>query len=517
MRRSLLVPLLALLAVTGLPASADATPPCVEYWTYGEYASLLPQQQETGVPTDTLVWFSVDGAFYPDDDRFPEPVVALTDEAGDEVPVELHGVLVGTSTRTYAWRPTTELAALAAYDVSVVWFDDEDEIEDQPESGTHSSYFVTGEGPSSGAPATPAITRLDLETYGNEFPGSQCYNLPLQDRATVSMTTVGRLNVVFMADEANQDGPVDPFAADADSSVARTIDLTGELPPATRLRIRAGSYDLAGNFSGWTAEQNAAMPAAGCSSTKTFDQAALGLALLLVGGGLLRRRDLTRLLPVLLAGAFGLAALTPATASAEETTETIQAAAPTTAAAATVEPDFHDWRAPIAARLLTAEKVFGGLTLGGAGVQLGFTLALPFRAPGALSGTVGSALGWAPALSGLITTAALRHSLLRTVSAERLEASLWVGYGVTVGLTVAGITLAGIGGTLTTIFTDSNGGIFAAMMGGALSILSMNVTMGVTAGQLKRLRVRGAPTTTRLGRPAPQLLAAGPTGLILAF
>jgi hypothetical protein len=296
--------------------------------------------------------------------------------------------------------------------------------------------------------------------------------------------------------------------ADA-AAVGSLVELQGELPPASMLRLRAGTFDLAGNFSGWSEEQTASMPAAGCSSTKTFDQAALGLALLLVGCGLLRRRDLRRLMPVLLAAALGAGLLSPTTAAAEEPSETVETLA------APAEVELQDWRAPIAGRLATAERVWGGLAIAGGAAQLGFALALPFRAPGALSGTVGSVIGWGPALSGLLTTAAIRHHLLRTVSAERLEKALWAGFFVTIGVCAAAFAGAGIGGVMTAIFVDGRGGVFASMMGGALSVLSMNVTLGVYAGQVKRARAGGA--VSGRGRPRAQVLAAGPTGLVVVF
>ena len=503
-------PLLSLVTLTLLtlaPSLAWATPPCVDFWPHGDAASLLPQQQETGVPTDTRLWFGVTGARETWEEQI-FPSITLRDEAGDDVALGSPRPLGAGSSRMVSWQPVVELQPLMTYTLEASW-PPADEFDDPPDSESWSQIFVTGEGPSLTGPAVPTLQQLDMETYPNDFDASSCYSEAPRDRVQAAVGGAARIHVLFMAEEPGQDGPPDPFEGGSAAAAGAVVEIEGELPPASAVRLRAGALDLAGDFSGWSEEQTATMPAAGCASTKTLDEAALGLALLLLGGGLLRRKDLRRLAPVALAGLLCAATVAPTIASAEETSGAIEAAT-----APAVEVDLSDWRAPIAGRLATAERVWGGLAIAGGAAQLGFALALPFRAPGALSGTVGSVVGWGPALSGLLTTAAIRHHLLRTVSAERLEKALWAGFFVTIGVCAAAFVGAGVGGVLTLLFVDGSGGPFASMVGGALSVLSMNITLGVYAGQMKRARARGAAVHRR---PPPEVLAAGPTGLVLAF
>ncbi len=207
-------------------------------------------------------------------------------------------------------------------------------------------------------------------------------------------------------------------------------------------------------------------------------------------------------------------ASTEAVPAASDDASTAQAPAPAEAteeAASTAAAE--DWRAPLALQLHRSTQVWGALSAVGAGVQLGFLVAMPFRAPRALSGSVGNIAGWAPMVSGLFTSALLRYSLLRSVSLEKLERSLWAGYGITVGMSVLAFTVSVLTGVIGLALGDYMGGA-AAALGIPLSLLTMNITLGVHAEQLKKLRL--GKTAQRRSR-APQLLAAGPTGLVLAF
>ena len=503
MRLNTLIPLIALAGL--LPASADATPACRDFWPNGEFGGLLPEDGETDVPVDTLIWFGVQGAVDADEDEFPVPDVVLRDEAGDLVALEEHGRLGAGSTHVIAWRPADELQPLGAYTLEATWGDD-GSSDDGPEQQTWSRSFVVGEGASEGSPEAPTFARIGLETYGNRLQHNPCYSLPPQDSVEVELEGSSRVALVLLSDEQGQPGPADPFDGVTAARLGVQLTIRDELPPHTKVHLRAGTFDLAGNFSGWSEQEQASMPAAGCASTIAYDQAALGLALLVVGGGLLRRRrELTRLAPVLLAGALGAATLAPSAASAAEVG---------ISATATVPVASTDWRTPMERRLKTAEHVWGGLALGGGAVQLGFTLALPSRAPGALQGTIGGVIGWGPALAGLATTGILRHRLKHAASARALERELLAVFFVTAGLCTAALVAATAGAIVAGALVDPGGGMSVAMMGGALSMLSANLNIGVAHGQLRRARVGQA---RRHGRPAPQLLAAAPTGLVVVF
>ena len=486
---------IAALALAALPASQAGAVACTIVETT-PILQLLPEDGETDVPIDSRIWLLVhDYSHYPDP---PTALITLIDETGEVVETTPVGLIDSRDGAALSFAPDDGLAPDTRYRVEIDWDD---------RAGDHlprmSFEFTTGDGPTASAPPVPEATRLETRTYPNNFDTYGCGNPGYVDSATVELRSEGRINLLVDGDRPTPDE--DPFGAVADVRTALSLTLRGELPPTTRLALHAGTLDLAGNFSGWSEAIDTTMPAAGCDSSVELDQAALALGLLLLGGSLLRRLDGRALLPLVLAAAFTIPSIAPGAASAQEATATVQA--PAQAA--------DDWRAPLVRQLQTTEKIWGGALAATGGVQLGFAIALPFRAPQALSGTVATPMAWGGALSGLVTARILRHHLMTTESPERLRRHLLAGYLITAPITAASMVGVGVAFVLAAIFVDNHAGVSIGMLGLPMSLLSMNITLGVYAEKLRLMKKRQQVSTPR--RPRPEVLAAGPTGLVVAF
>lgn len=502
------------------PAVATASPPCDDDDDWGEATSLLPADGAVGVATDALIWLEVVDSSEDDDAFFPTPPLRLRDSAGDDVPLEYLGPTGGQAARMVAWRPVGGLTPDSAYEAECESDDWDGICEDAPAD----QAFSTGAGISSSAPYVPDIDSVEMRTYPNEF-ADYCGGSWAEDHVAVHLSSAAPINVLFRATRAGEEGPADPLGGDGVDSAgtSATAELAGEIPPATRLHLRAGSMDLAGRFSGWSEERSVTMPAAGCSSSRSFGEAALCLAFLLAGGGLLRRGRRSPWLAALAAMALPILAAPPLAQAAEDPSAergdvpTPDDPPPAEEAPASPPPapgadaGAFDWRTPLAARLATASRGWGVAAAFAGAVQVGFLVALPFRAPAALSGTVGCAIGWLPTLAGLVSAVSLRQQILRGSSASRVELAIRLLYVLTIPLCVAAV-VAAFPGVAAGFLVDSYGGVSAAIVGLAASALVANIQQGVVAGQLKRQRIRGVAA-----RPAAAVLAAGPTGVVIAF
>lgn len=490
--------LIVALALAALPVRQASALSCAEVIRTPD-VQLLPADLETEVPIDTLVWVVLHD--YSSWRQPPAPTVTVTDSAGDAVSGSLDSSLAGSTGAALAWTPTEAFEPESDYRVEVTW--EEGEVDDlTPMEAT----FTTGDEVSGAAPREPVVMRIETETEPNEFQGWSCPSYLGSDRAVVEIDSAGRVNLLAWAEDGAP--PADPFDGVADARADSTLGIHDELPPATRLRLHVGTFDLAGNFSGWSDEVVTTMPAAGCQSSQELGPVVGLMGLLLLGGGLLRRLDGRALLPLLLVAALALPSLAPDTAMATEPAATIESP----------ESPPHapgDWRAPLARQLEITEKVWGGALIATGGVQLGFAIGLPFRAPGALSGTVATPIGWGGALGGLLTARILRHHLERSESPERLRKRLLIGYAITTPITIVVMGLTIAGGVFAGVFADNHLGISTGMLGLPMSLLALNVTMGVYAEKIRVMQKHGVASTPR--RPRPQLVAAGPTGVVISF
>ncbi len=487
-----------------------------------ESSSLLPADGETDVPPDTWIWIRLDGYGHPDDSR-GTATVALFDAADAEIEVAEQGAIRVPTGRFVAFAPSAPLGPDAEYrvelDVDDEWDEWGDDDDDSAGGADTVSYtFTTGAQDSGGAgPDVPAVERLRLEAGPNELSGG--FGCPWYsagpDTAAFELTSDGRVNVIARVDDADDAGPADPLGLLAAAGEDGELTVRDHLRPTTTVYFRVGAYDLAGNFSGWSEPIAAKMPAAGCSSEADLAEASLALALLLAGAGLLRRR--LRLLassewaPLLVAGLVAAAGFAPATGYAD--------APPVIDGSAEVSvpaPAPAGWQSSLDAHLKRDQMVWGALGVASGGVQIGFGAALPSRAPGALSGTIANAAAWMPSVVGLVTVSALRGQVRNASSPADFRSSLKVGFAVTAiscGIAWGVGTPAAI---LSGFFLDGSFGVGVAILGVPLALLAANLTFGVNLARLNRV----APEKKRAratGRPAPQLLAVGPTGLLLAF
>ena len=513
------LPLAAAVMMT-VPAVAHATSPCEGPPRGWAEASVLPADGESDVPIDTWIWVRLEGiaGVYPEER--PAAEIAVVDGDGELVATEWAGAARTMYGQFVAFAPVQPLAANQDFAVEILvednwdyWYEGDDD-DSAGGSAMATSSFTTGSASGADRPAPPTIDRLALHTGPNTLDsGWGCGGYHPPDRADIGLDSEGRVDVVIRLDTSDDSAPGSGLVEVDAAGSGEALIARGRWDPAKKTWFVAGTYDLSGNFSGWSDPVVGTMPAAGCSTDVDLSQASLVLALLLGAGMLGRRLKPNRLFPVLLAGALAAASLTPVTASAADGAVTAETSMPKSQF--TFAPG--DWRGVLDKELAKSQLIFGGLGLASAGVQVGFAVALPFRAPGALSGTIGNAVAWMPLVTGLSVTSGLRAQLRSGRSARDLKLSMELGFlftaigtGVAFAITVPLSIVSGI-------FLDNSFGVGAALLGAPLSLLSANLTLGVTAARLRKLAPELHKSAVPRRGPQPQLLAAGPTGFVIAF
>lgn len=280
--RSALVLGSALGAVTvllGLPTTAHANS-CETYPTH-----VLPLSSTPDVPTNTRIWYagqSIQGAF-------DATTGELLDCAEPPRLVDADGAVVPTTARSFAFAyvlvPDAPLEQGATYSVEhgclsvwVYYGESEDGI---------TTFTVTAAADDE-PPALPdlAIGETVSTEYENGFVG---YHKPVE----------GEFEGILVVDLGGE-ATLDPAALTGEVALASTdgefvighacVPTWRDAEPGASTTVAFGSFDLAGNFSGWTEPEPVAVEDEGCQCRAGASRApTLAWGLLLLGLAARRR------------------------------------------------------------------------------------------------------------------------------------------------------------------------------------------------------------------------------------
>ncbi len=284
MRRALLV-LGVLCLVT--PGVARASMDCTVYWA-GRYETwLLPAADATDVPTDTLIWSIGDSL----DGGCEEPLdVALLDPDGEPIALVEEGRMCAGPHSVIAWRPLAELSPGASYTIAP------GEPVYAADGRLEPQRFTVGPGPAEALPNVPSPLARHVYVEATGLHGG-CGGSYRSDHVIWELDSDAPILLLAGGpeDRGRDPAPGSIWSELADFSAEPEVVVEGRLQPTTRIDVRFGAADLAGNFSGWSQPEAVTMPAAGCTSSIRYDEAWLGaLALLLGGAQSIRKRRGTR-------------------------------------------------------------------------------------------------------------------------------------------------------------------------------------------------------------------------------
>lgn len=269
--------LATLTASTGLAGMAWA---CSCAFNHTEL--LVPADGAEDVPTNTRIWIGA-ATFGGSDIGDAEMLVRVLDGVGDEVSVTF-GEVWGNNQLVAVLTPTDPFVEGESYAI---------ELEDSALLGT----FTVGGGPDDTAPDVPVeIDRL--AEVSERVPGMESSCGPT-DIVELTVQTDGILVVANIPGMDDLDTEaVDGEASDVSIDGVLRIGSAGctwswpDAEPNASTDLQWGTFDIAGNFSGWSDTTTIELPGAGCScdasGTTSVPSVAAGLTLLLASW--LRRR-----------------------------------------------------------------------------------------------------------------------------------------------------------------------------------------------------------------------------------
>jgi hypothetical protein len=283
--RSAFLPGLALAAaavVLGVPATARANS-CTAY-----PAHVLPHEATPDVPTNTRIWYA------------GQAMDGVVDESGalvdcDEPPrlVDASGVAVPTIARAFSFAyvlvPDAPLVQGESYTIEHGCLYDKLAYAGGIEAET-TSFTVTAEADAE-APEPPdiAVGATESTEFENGFVG---YSMPVE----------GEFEGILLVDIGAR-ADLDPAALTGEVSLASTdtefvighacVSTWLDAKPGNSTTLSFASFDLAGNFSGWTEPEPVTVTNDGCqcSTGASPGPAAMWTSLLLLGLLGLRGRD----------------------------------------------------------------------------------------------------------------------------------------------------------------------------------------------------------------------------------
>jgi hypothetical protein len=454
-------------------------------------------RSSTGIaPTDTLVWYLTDDRLATHEGI--ERALSLISLGGEgEIELERAGVARAGNRGLFAFRPVDPLSPETDHEIEYLV---------QPLGNAVAvTTFRTGSGPAGDAPPVPRVTGRVLASDYSLF-GDWCSSQDYRDEALFTLDSVA------MFDLATREGgdwtfAEDPFADPLAAVGSGELSIQDDVAPLTTLTVRFGSFDLAGQFSGWSEEVEESMPASGCrdNGEDRIVFAALPFALLLMLGlGPRRRRyDLLLLLGVATFAIAPTVALAGGPALIEEATPEVDAP----------KAEKVSWRAIVDERTRLDSGVLGGIGIA-AGVVDGVTLAaLAPRGHGALQIRLVNTIVWAPTTGALIVVGGVRHALKDRISARHLSRGL---RGSAIALTSVTIPLTVMFSiaSVTTGQYDVSLGI--SMMAIPASMWGTAITLMAYDQIVRDARTKWKKPYTAL-RPEPRLVVAGPTGFLFVF
>ncbi len=239
---------------------------------FEETQLLAPADGEADAPLNARVW--VGGGMYNGEAGDAAIRLVLLDQAGDPVAATVTE-LSGNNERIAVITPDELLVAGGTYTI---------ELDEYEVLGT----FTVGDTQDQDAPALP--TEADRESSASARIPNQTSSCGPTDMVTLTLDGDGLVYV------AEIDG-WDSLDADAIDGEASEVSLDGVLQigsagcvwswpdaePRASTTVRWGAYDIAGNFSGWTTDEEISIPSAGCSCSAGGQGAQHGAAALLLG------------------------------------------------------------------------------------------------------------------------------------------------------------------------------------------------------------------------------------------
>jgi len=164
--------------------------------------------------------------------------------------------------------------------------------------------FTTGAEADNEPPAVPSITEQSTWSRGPYIPdGGMCGNGAASHGISVgwdmgdAFVLVMDANAMADVDTDLIDGTVPSLALHGHTSLGKGFGCGGDNWDGARngadAAISGGTYDIAGNFSGWSEAETIVVrpdPTEGCSAAGSSRPSLLALAIALLGGVLIRRR-----------------------------------------------------------------------------------------------------------------------------------------------------------------------------------------------------------------------------------
>jgi len=266
-------------AVTGLAGTAWA---CSCAFNHTEL--LAPADGAEDVPTNARIWVGAQ-TFGGQDVDDAEMLLVVRDGAGDEVAVTF-GEVYGNNQLVAVLTPDEPLIPDETYSIELL------------DSGEVLGTFTAGQGPDEDDPDVPV--ELERHAEVSERIANQMSSCGYTDIVEITVDFDGVLVVANITGMDDLDpGAVDGEASDVNLDGVLVIGSAGciwswpDAEPQATTDLQWGTFDIAGNFSGWSAPTTIELPSAGCGCDATGSNsgpgAALGLALLIACWLRLRR------------------------------------------------------------------------------------------------------------------------------------------------------------------------------------------------------------------------------------
>lgn len=266
---------LSLLVVSAVLAAPRIAQACSCYSPGDDFVA--PVDGATDVPVNARIWVG---------SRWSSPVLT-DDEYGDVVPTT-ETLIEGNDTEIVVLTPIAPLVPGTRYRVE----------------GVRATIFTVGTSTDTTAPTIPTelsreprVEHVGWDPFGGESSCGEADHVSV----SVQLAHDGVLAVVDAdgatdLDPAQLSGGITSAAFPTRVTLGRGVCLHSwpEIEEGTTARLRYGSFDLAGNFSGWSEPADVAIPSAGCGCTTTSadsdTSATLAALTALLGVFVLRRR-----------------------------------------------------------------------------------------------------------------------------------------------------------------------------------------------------------------------------------
>ncbi len=272
---------LALTLIAYVPASACACS-CLEP---GATWFSAPEDGSVGVPTNTLVWVGggMTRGLFDGEDQHP---IELVDTDGVVVPGS-EARMRGASDIVDVFTPDFILDTNSTYSIRV--------------NGQVRSTFTTGDMDDSEPPAIPTETQRNSWSEPPFLPdGGMCgsgvashglgFSFDTEDSVLILLDNDARATI----DGDNFEGTAPAITVHGSASIGNGFGCGGDnwegAAPGARTDVRYAAFDLAGNFSGWSAEESISVSPRGCNAAG--NSSPIGLVAFLGFAGLtaVRRR-----------------------------------------------------------------------------------------------------------------------------------------------------------------------------------------------------------------------------------